>query len=132
MRVTFDTNIIISSMLWDNSVANKLLNRFIEKDVKIFTSQEILEEFANVLARDFNYSEDRIKIILQEVLDFSDVVEPFVSVDIVKEDSADNRVLECALESLSDFIITYDNHLLKLGEFRKIKIVRPEEAILII
>ena len=55
------------------------------------------------------------------------IVEPDWVIDIVKEDPDDNRVLECALASKSEYILTYDNHLLNLKEFRNIKIIKPEE-----
>ena len=37
----------------------------------------------------------------------------------------DNMVLECAIACKADYIITGDKHLLKLKEFRSIKIVKP-------
>ena len=37
--------------------------------------------------------------------------------------------IECAAASSSDYIITYDKHLLKLKEFGKTKIITPEEAL---
>jgi len=47
----------------------------------------------------------------------------------MKDDPDDNRVLECAIESSSDYIITYDGHLLKLKEYTGIKIIKPEEIL---
>ena len=39
----------------------------------------------------------------------------------------DNKVLECAKDGKADYIITSDNHLLRLKEFEGIKIVSPGE-----
>ena len=49
-----------------------------------------------------------------------------------KDDSDDNKILECAKEGTVDFIITNDNHLLKLKEFENIEIMKPEDFIRII
>ena len=42
MRVVFDTNVLISATLWDNSVAQKLLSRFMENGIEICVSLEII------------------------------------------------------------------------------------------
>jgi uncharacterized protein len=44
---------------------------------------------------------------------------------VVAEDPTDDRILECAVASRSDYLVTGDNHLLKLGRFRNTKIVKP-------
>jgi predicted nucleic acid-binding protein len=43
---------------------------------------------------------------------------------VVKDDPDDNRIVECAVASGSDCIVTGDNHLLRLGEYAGIKMVR--------
>lgn len=55
------------------------------------------------------------------------IVSPKIKFNIVKEDPDDNKVLECASEGRVNFIITQDNHLLRLREFQGIKILKPEE-----
>jgi hypothetical protein len=45
-------------------------------------------------------------------------------VDVVKEDLADNRILECAAHAKSDYLVTGDTGLLGLGSFEDIPIVK--------
>ena len=47
---------------------------------------------------------------------------------MVKEDPDDDMIVECALESHSKYLITYDKHLLNLKEYHGIRIIKPEEA----
>jgi predicted nucleic acid-binding protein len=54
-------------------------------------------------------------------------VSPDTTLDVVKEDPDDNRILECAVEAESDFIVTGDKHLLRMGVFRQLRIVTPAE-----
>lgn len=54
IKVVFDTNILISSTLWDGSVSQKLLFKLIEQDAVIFSSTGILEEYQRILKRDFS------------------------------------------------------------------------------
>jgi len=129
MKVTVDTNFLISATQWDYSVANKLLKKLILSDVKIFTTQEILDEMVEVLERDFKYSKSEAENIIEKILHFSEIIDPKQKLEIVKDDPDDNKVIECAVESSSDCIITYDNHLLKLKEYEGIKILKPEELL---
>ena len=127
MRVTVDTNFLISATQWDYSVAHKLLKKLILSDVNIFTTQDILDETVEVLERDFKYSKSEAKNIIEKMLLFADLIKPKQKIDIIKDDLDDNKVIECAIESSSDYIITYDKHLLKLKEYEGIKIIKPEE-----
>jgi len=127
MKITADTNFLVSATQWDNSVAYKILVKLIKLDAEIFTTKEILNEFSEVLQRDFEYNEEETNAIIGKVMDFVILVEPKERLDVVKEDSDDNKILECAIASKSEYILTYDNHLLNLKEFRAVKIVRPDE-----
>ena len=119
---------LLSSTLWDGSAAQKLLFKLIKRDVKIFASEEILSEYKKVLKRDFEYSDEKILGIMEKLLLFLNLVAPVEKVDVMKEDPDDNKIIDCALASSSDCVITYDKHLLNLKSFRKIRIITPEEA----
>ncbi|MEK6887314.1 MAG: putative toxin-antitoxin system toxin component, PIN family [Candidatus Aenigmatarchaeota archaeon] len=132
MRFVFDTNVLLSSTLWYNSVSKKLLNKIIACDHELFSSAPIISEYQNVLRRDFEFSSEEIKRITNVVFSSINLVESKEKLYIVKEDPDDDKILECAMASSADFIITYDKHLLRLKEFGKIRIIAPEEAIKII
>ncbi len=127
MKITIDTNFLISATQWDCSVSNKLLQKLIIKDVEIFTTKEILEEFANVLERDFLYGKEEIENILEKVFQFVTLVAPDIEVDIVKDDPDDNKIISCAIESHSEYILSYDKHILNIKEYNGIKMLTPEE-----
>ena len=127
MKVTVDTNFLISATQWDYSVSHRLLLRLIEKDVKIYTTSEILNEFTEVLKRDFKYNADEIIAIIGKMFSFVTLIIPKKQVNIIKNDPDDNKVIECALESNSKYIITYDKHLLNLKKYKAIDIITPEK-----
>lgn len=128
MRITVDTNILISATQWDNSVSHKLFLQLIEAEVEIFTTREILEEFSEVLARDFQYTPEEVNDIITIVSAVLTLIETSSTVDIVKGDPDDNAIIECAIDSHSQYLITYDKHLLQVKEYQGIKIITPEEA----
>jgi putative PIN family toxin of toxin-antitoxin system len=104
-----------------------ILEKLILNNTEIFTTKEILDEFAEVLRRDFLYNEEDAKNILEKSLQFLTLVTPSKKIDVVKEDSEDNMIIECAIESRADYIVSYDKHLLNLREYQGIKIVKPED-----
>ena len=128
MRVVVDTNFLISATQWSYSVSHKLLEKLIRNNAEIFTTKEILDEFAEVLERDFEYQKQEVERILEKVLQFLIIVAPSKKFDAVKEDADDNKVIECAVESGAEYIVSYDKHLLNLKEFQGIKIVKPEDV----
>ncbi len=132
MKVTADTNFLISATQWDYSVAHKLLKKLILSEAELFITQDILDETLEVLERDFEYSKSETKNIVGKILLFAKLIESKQKINVIKDDPDDNKVIECAIESSSDYIITYDKHLLKIKEYNSIKILKPEEILKII
>lgn len=127
MKVVFDTNVLLSSTLWDNSSAQKLLIKLIENDIINSISIEILQEYKEILERDFSLAYEEIILLSNKILSFSELVYPEEKINFVVEDSDDNTIIECAKEAQANYIITYDKHLLKLKAYNEIKITTPEE-----
>ena len=130
-RITLDTNVLISATFW-HGASEKLIDKVENKEVILVLSEQILEEYNKVL----EYKEIREKIknkdlemkkAMLQIGVISEIVEVNSKVDLVKEDPDDNKIIECAIDGNSDYIITKDKHLLKLKEHRGIKIFTPEE-----
>lgn len=86
-----------------------------------------MEEFAKVLKRDFNTDENEIKERIETFLKIIKLVLPQIKIQAVKEDPDDDKVLEAALEANADYIVSGDTHLLKIKEFKGIKIITAKE-----
>jgi hypothetical protein len=50
-------------------------------------------------------------------------------IHVIKEDPADDRILECAATAKSDFIVSEDKDLLRLGQFGSAQIVSVRDFI---
>lgn len=87
----------------------------------------ILDEIGGVLARKFRWSTTRVREARAAIGNFTVLVHPQESVSVVREDDADNRILECALAAGADAIVTGDHHLLQLRRFRGARITTPRE-----
>ena len=66
---------------------------------------------------------------IRQITRFTEHVEPKQRIDAVIEDPTDNRILECAAASGSDYLVSGDKHLLKLGQYQGIKIVSSADFI---
>ena len=55
------------------------------------------------------------------------MVNTTLKIDAIKDDIEDNFLLECAVEINADYIISGDEHLKKLKEYKNIKIVSVNE-----
>jgi predicted nucleic acid-binding protein len=59
--------------------------------------------------------------------DTFDIVYPGESVTAILDDPADNRVLETAGAAAADVIVSGDQHLLRLKEWRGIRVLSPAD-----
>ncbi|MBN1157557.1 putative toxin-antitoxin system toxin component, PIN family [Candidatus Woesearchaeota archaeon] len=126
LRVVLDTNIYVSGVFWRGS-SNQILERAADGDICVFVSTEIIEELKRVLKRDFELKENDIEEIENTILSIAKMVKSSEKVDLVEEDPDDNKIIECAIASNSDYIITKDKHLLRIKQFRNIRILSPDE-----
>jgi len=86
-------------------------------------SKAILDEIGGVLARKFNWPHDDVADARKWITEIARTATPAVQLDVIKEDPADNRILECAVAAGSDYIVSGDNDLLRLGWYDGIKIL---------
>lgn len=131
IKVVFDTNIIIYASFWNGNPywATQLV---LENKIKCFSSQELINEYKHAVFRDFQISEVQLNIRIKDLLSAITLVNPQEKVFTVIDDPDDNKVLETALEAKADYVVSGDKHLLKLKEFRGIKILTAKEFLDII
>ena len=92
----------------------------------LLLSPPIVEELVGVLREKFAWSADRLADLADALLSFTYLVVPQLSLSL-SSDPDDNRILECAHEAGADVIVSGDDHLLKLGSFGQIPIMRPRQ-----
>lgn len=129
MILVLDTNIIVSATI-ANGNEFKLLKKAENKDFILAISPPLLIEFKEVISREkFGYNAHEIDKIVSDVVKISKIFYPGESIDIIKEDPDDNRVLECAVTANADYIVSGDYHLRDLKEYRAIKIIRSKDIL---
>ena len=129
VKVVFDTNVWLSifmkKILTDEfSQAKQELTVYVSEDILLEISKVLLYPKIAKILRKANVNE---KEILRAIEMNTKIVKPKLKLHIIEEDPEDNKILECALASGADIIASGDKHLLKLGKFRKTKILTPRE-----
>lgn len=123
VRVTLDTNVYVSALQFGGM---RLLHMAADGDIETL-SQPILDELIRVLREKFQWDGYRLHDAKRQLLGLARLVAPAQTLDAIKEDEPDNRILECAVAAGSEFIISADNDLLRLGSYAGIPIMRAAD-----
>ena len=126
-RFVIDTNVLISALLFKNSVPFQAV-KLAEKQGIILYSEATLQELQQVLNRKkFNKYlplEDR-QIFLIKFISSSELVSITEKITACR-DEKDNKFLELAVSGNANVIVTGDLNLLILNPFQSIKIITPD------
>jgi putative PIN family toxin of toxin-antitoxin system len=122
-RVTLDTNVLVSALMYRRGKPFQLLRMALEGEVSVMVSEAIIEETLEVLGRKFGVPQEELPEYRAVITDASRIIKPTVSLDVVKDDPDDNRILECAVTSWSEFVVTGDKDLLRLKRYDSIRIL---------
>ena len=122
LRVTADTNIWISAFNYGGN-PRKLIDLADAGKIDLATSDAIIEETRRILGKRFGWPPEDIADAEAEMRRLARHVIPHVTLDAVKDDPSDNRIVECAVSAGSDYLVTGDKDLLRLGQYDSVRIV---------
>ena len=126
-KVVLDTNILISALGWEGNERN-IFNKVIERKIELILSFKQLAELLRVMEYPkFKFNGEQKDRFLSILLEVATLVTITSTVDIVKEDPDDNLILEPVNEIKIDYIISGNEHLLKLREFKGAKIITTKK-----
>jgi len=122
VKVVFDTNILVSALVFPGGRGEAALQRIIEEHDELLVSRPIIDELLAVLARKFSYEAEELAHVAVFISELGEMVHPRERLQVVR-DEPDNRILECALAAGADVVVTGDRELLTIGEFKGVRIV---------
>ena len=122
MRVVFDTNILVSALVFPGGQGEAALRRIIEEIDQLVLSRPILEELLDVLGRKFARDAEELAHVAVYLSDIATIVAPKQRIRAVK-DEPDNRILECAVSGHAEVIVTGDKVLLALKHYEEIRLL---------
>lgn len=123
-KVVIDTNLLIDGSQDDNNFGNRIIDEVIAGKIKAFANRGTLSENRLISRQKIAAADYRAK--LEKYFSLVGFVASAEPLHIV-EDQDDNKLVESAAAAAADYLISSDQHLLKIGEYQKTKIVSPSQ-----
>lgn len=127
IKVVADTNIYISAILFGGR-CERVRELAREGKIELLISEAILDELARILKIKFEWADWQISETIETLRAITTLTTPKKTLKVIKDHDPDNRILECAKEGESKYIISGDKrHILPLKEYEGIKILSVAE-----
>ena len=129
MRIILDTNVFISGIFFSGP-PSQILKAWKNQNLQIVLSKQILDEYQRVADElSSKYSQIDITPIIELITIHGEFID-IKGIDIsICEDPDDDKFIECAIAGKCNIIVTGDIHLLKLKEYKNVKIIKPRDFI---
>jgi len=122
MRVVFDTNVLVSALVFPGGSGEAALRRVIDGTDQLLLSKAIVDELLDVLARKFARDAEELAHVAVFLCELAIMVAPKRRLRVVRDD-ADNRILECAKAGRAHTVVTGDKALLALKAYDRIAVM---------
>ncbi|MDH3315920.1 MAG: putative toxin-antitoxin system toxin component, PIN family [Gammaproteobacteria bacterium] len=126
MKVVFDTNILVSALVFPGGRGEAALRRVVEEQDQLVVSKPILDELLGILGRKFARDAEELAHAAVFLSELGILVKPRQRLRVVR-DGPDNRILECAIAGRGEAIVTGDKALLALREYQGVRILSLRE-----
>lgn len=131
--VVLDTNVYVSGILTTSTPPAKILHAWETNVITLVLSEPILSEIKDVLtrpyfARHLKWTREQLNQYIDDLRLVAVVVHGTTPVTVCR-DPKDNMILSAALEAGADYIVSGDEDIIVLGEFRTIPILTPREFV---
>jgi len=124
VRIVFDTNVLYAAF-----AAKGFCEELVDEAAgvsELIWSDTLREEFESILARQHDIG-PATRVALAAYVDLCEFVEPELLSKRICRDAVDDVVLATALAGKADVIVTGDDDLLVLKQFRGIRILSPRQ-----
>jgi len=132
MRIVLDANVLVSAFISGKGAPAQILTYWQDDKFDLVVSPATPDELHRVLhyprlQERYHLPEQRIERFLHLLARQAILVVPSQELTVIDRDPADNRYLECAQAGDAEVIISGDQDLFELEEYKGIQILRPAE-----
>ena len=108
------------------------LELILQNQVELVISPAIIKEIKRILLypkiqKYHRKTAQELDRYFDDLLIFAWTVEGNSKIDVIQADPTDNKYLACALEGEADYIVSGDRHLLDVGLYQGLKIIKAKE-----
>lgn len=129
-KIVIDTNVLVSALIQRGYPFHIVNELFFDNKISLCISDELLEEYYEVLYRDkfFKYQDfvTKAEQLLADIEEKSIKFQPKIKLQIIS-DKDDNKLLELADKCHADFLITGNTNDFTILKYKKTKIVTPKD-----
>jgi putative PIN family toxin of toxin-antitoxin system len=129
LKAVLDTNVLVSSLLVKSGVPAQVVDAWRQQQYILVTSPDLIAEVRATLnyprlSRKYALTDEHVEGVI-DLLEHDALVVPGQAQvsGVIPSDPADEKVLACAVDAEADCIVSGDEHLLALGDFRGIAIL---------
>lgn len=131
-KIVIDTNVIVAALKSKRGASNRLLRLFGSKKFTHSVSVALVLEYEEVLKRLLpDLGERNINYLLDYICAVSENTNIYYLWRPALSDPEDDMILELAVASQSDFIVTYNQRDFKEAQRFGIKVVTPRDLLLL-
>ena len=123
--IVLDTNLFVAAYWNKDSASAQILRSVTHGELKLLYSKSIKKEAFTIL-KNIKVGKKYLDYV-ETIFSNGRFIKPREHLSLIKDDPHDNKYLDCAVSGKAKFIISNDKHLLKLGHYQSIRIVRPGE-----
>ena len=129
-KIVIDTNVLVSALIRRSFPYHIVVEIFSNDDIQLCLSDDLFEEYFNVLNRKkFSKFPDFVSIAQSLLLDIekkANKYHPTIRLYVIG-DKNDNKLLELAETCKADFLITGNTNDFTFQEYKGTRIVSPKE-----
>lgn len=127
-NVVIDTNSLIMAIS-SRSAYHKIWQSFLAGDYCLCISNDILEEYTEVIVR--NISVNAARYVIYTIMERKNVrlISPSYKWNLITADPDDNKFVDCAVAANAKFIVTEDHHfnVLKEIDFPSVDVINIDD-----
>ncbi len=123
-KIVLDTNCLLMAIS-SRSIYNTIWNAFLDEKYVLCVSNEIINEYEEVIGRNVNPRLAEMVILTMLKRRNVERVQPTYRFNLIKSDPDDNKFVDCALVANARFIVTEDHHfdILRQTTFPSVAII---------
>jgi putative PIN family toxin of toxin-antitoxin system len=126
LKIVIDTNSLIDGSDDFYNYSSRIIDEVLAGNIEAYANRGTIRE--NRLLANRKITDE---VYLRKLEYFFNLVNPVDNtderLDVVTADPEDNKILESAVASNADYLITSDRHLLDIEKYNRVRIVRPAE-----
>lgn len=132
-RVVIDTSVLIRYLIKPSAAVRHLVeDLWLNDDVVMVSSPELIAELEDVLARDYIRALIRLeegKALLDAIQATAEILPPLDEVPAYTRDPKDDKFVACAIAGQASYVITLDKDILMLEKLGDLQIVTPYDFV---